>query len=184
MTEFYQTHNGIPLFGELQRTYNWQVVLPDFGRGDFEVSKYIQSISFGQFEIKYVSEQHVSVYKRFFPDGFDIDIARITLAAPVNNIIYPYFRDWKYRIVDYQGFYGLPIDYKQNIEVILLDGDGKDFHHFKLLQCFPISFPAYKLDFEDEKVLFYEVSFRIEGVEEVFDSPLIASASTHMGNIA
>ena len=81
------------------------------------------------------------------------------------DIITPYFNAWKGLIVDSQGLYHPKNNYSKNIWVRFLDSTGLSIGKYKLINCFPITFPAYDLNYTDERVQTINIGFSVDRVE-------------------
>lgn len=159
---------GFPKVSHTQRTYNWEILLPDMWSGGlilgYPVSKYCQNISFGQYSIGEVVELRSGPLKQFYPGLMSIDTVSATFVCPIPDIVMVYFVRWRERIVDKNGYYFPATNYKRNIYILLYDRTGIPCNTIMLVGCFPIKFPAYRLAYGEESVVRYLVDFKVEKI--------------------
>jgi len=171
MVSFRENLLGFPTITHVQRTYNWDFLLPDlYGMlvSGLVVSKYCQSVRFGQYDISGISELKAGILKKFFPDALSIEQVSTTFVSPIPDLVSLYFSKWKSLIVDDLGRYSVPSKYKKTGHIILYDRSGIPVNVIRLVGMFPVKFPAYDLSYGREDVIKFDVNFRVEKVEMGF----------------
>ena len=158
---------GFPKIIHVQRTYNWEFILPSFGLivDGYIVSKYCQSVKFGQYDIGEILEMKSGVRKQFFPGVMNIQTVSATFITPVPDLVAAYFSNWKSKIIDDEGYYSPSSWYKKTIYVLLYDRTGIPCNMILLKGAFPIKFPAYNLSYGEENVVRYDVEFRVDRIK-------------------
>ncbi len=161
--------SGLPSITDIQRQYNFEVILPDIWNllvtGWF-VGKYVQAISFGQYNIDEISEMITGPTKKFFPERLNITSAKLTFVTPVPDVVTFYLQSWKDMIVDKKGFFQPSSLYKKNIFIILFDRSGIPSNIVTLKAAFPTTFPAYNLDYKSEDNVMFDIEFKMDGFDQ------------------
>jgi len=151
----------------VQRTYNWDCIMPDvWGAGilGIAISKYCQSVNFGEYNIDDIAEMKVTAFKKFFAGVMSISNPKATFIAPIPDIVSNYFHTWKKLIVDDRGFYHKASDYKKNIYVVLYDRSGFPSNMITLVGAYPKSFPSWNLSYAGEDVVRYDIEFKVDNI--------------------
>ena len=158
---------GFPTLTGVQRSYNWDFILPSFGLliDGIAVSKYCQACKFGQYDIDEIAELKVGAHQQFFPKGMHIALVTATFICPVPDIVMMYFVKWKKMIIDSDGFYFPSEKYKKNIYVVLYDRSGIPSNFIQLKGAFPYKFPAYSLNYGEEGLVRYDVEFKVDRIQ-------------------
>lgn len=173
---------GFPQYGGIQRAYTWDLILPDlYGIivSGVVVSRYCQSVKFGQYNITSVSEFRVGPFRRFYPEEINIETVGMTFVAPTPDLISLYFAKWKSLILDKLGRHSLPSVYKKTAYIIFYSRMMIPIKSVKLVGMFPITYPAFNLDYTTEEAVKFNIEFRCDYVETNFDafSSLISGVS-------
>lgn len=159
----------VPLerYSHYQREYNWEFLMPGTMGGipGFLVSKYCQSVKFGQYTISEIIEFRKASKKEFFAGLQDLGPVTSTFLCPVPNLVSGYFSAWKLMTISDKGLYGLKNEYKRSLYVLLYDTTGIRTHKIKLKGCWPTAFPSYDLKYEAENVVKFEVDFKFDDLE-------------------
>jgi len=151
----------------LQRTYNWQLVLPHTigGISGFLVSQYCQEVRFGDYTIADVSALRYGPEQRFYPGLFSIDTVTLIFLKSVDNSVLTYFYKWHELVVDKSGYYYPKNHYKKDFYVFLYDKTGLESTKFTLKGAFPKRRPSYSLSYGEENVLRIEVELCVDKME-------------------
>jgi hypothetical protein len=152
----------------MQRAYNWDCILPDvWGAGvlGVAISKFVQSVNFGEYNIDDIVEMKYGAYKKFFPGNMNITNPKITFVAPIPDVVSFYLHSWRNLIVDKSGFYQVEEIYKKNIYVIFYDRTGIPVNVITLIGTFPKTFPAYNLAYTSEDIVKYEIEFKVDSIK-------------------
>lgn len=163
----------------MQRSYLWDFILPSFGFivDGIAVSKFCQSCRFGQYNIGDVETLQVGPFQKFFPGTLAIETVVATFLTPIPDIVSLYFINWKNKIVDNNGFYSPSNAYKKNIYAILYDKSGLPVNFIQMNKAFPIKFPTFDLNYSDEKMVQFDIEFRVDNIK------IGKSALGNMGSI-
>lgn len=159
---------GFPRYGGVQRSYNWDLLLPDiYGVlvSGIVVSRYCQSVEFHQYNIEDVVELKRGIKVRKFPAGMKIDLVRATFVAPTPDVVNLYFAKWRSIIVDRYGRFVPSDKYKRTGYLLLTDRSGIPSNVIKFTGMFPMRFPAFDLDYGREEPLMYHVDFSVDDVD-------------------
>lgn len=179
---------GFPQYGGVQRAYTWDLILPDlYGIivSGVVVSRYCQSVKFGQYNITSVSEFKVGPFRRFYPEEINIETVSMTFVAPTPDLISLYFAKWKSLILDKLGRHNLPSVYKKTGYVIFYSRPQIPIKVVKLVGMFPITYPAFDLQYAAENEVTIPIEFRCDYVETDFDafSSLMSGVSSIVSSI-
>ena len=151
----------------LQRTYNWQLIMPHDFKGNigFLVSQYCQDVNFGDYTMSQLSMLRYGAYQRFYAGLQDISSVTLTFLVPVDNSVYDYFYSWSELILDAQGYYHPKNNYKKNIFAIMYDRTGIQATKFTLKGVFPINTVAAGLSYNSENILTLTMNLSIDSIE-------------------
>lgn len=130
-----------------------------------EVAQYCQSIYFGNYNITEIEQFRYGPHQRFFPGLMNIDRISLEFLSPVNNSVYLYFMEWRYLVVDRDGFYSPKNNYVRDIFVMTNTQDGRINNRYKLRRCFPVKLPENDLNQAAEDVLRYKIELAVDEIE-------------------
>ncbi len=162
---------GFPQLTHIQRTYNWDFLLPDlFGVlvSGLVISKYCQAIRFGQYDITDLEEIRAGALRKTYPTGTSIETVSATFVTPVPDLVLWFFSNWKDKIVDKKGRFKIGDEYKKTGTLVLYDRTGIPCNIIRLLRMFPVKFPGFNMAYGTEDAHKYEVTFRVEKTEMGF----------------
>lgn len=164
-------------YSRLQRNYLWDVLLPDIGvssgdqaTGIFEglqglaMTQYVQGVRFGDYDVERTTMKY-GAYRANFAGLLTVGEATITFLKPMPDFISSYFYSWKNLMVGKDGLYQPKNKYQKNVYVRFLDSTGIAINRYKLLGCFPIKFPSYDLDYENNLVTKFSVTLAVDKIE-------------------
>lgn len=164
-------------YSRLQRNYLWDVLLPDINSpigglagGLFEglqglaMTQYVQGVRFGDYDVEKVITKY-GPYRANFPGLLSVSSASITFLKPMPDFISSYFYAWKKLMVDDDGLYKPKNDYQKNVYIRFLDSTGLAINRYKLIGCFPTTFPAYDLDYNNNEVTKFSVTLSVDKIE-------------------
>lgn len=158
----------------LQRTYNWQVILPD-NVSDVPgiwVSQYCQDMKFGDYSITEVSALRHGADQRFYAGLREIEKVPMSFILPIDNSVRDYFKGWRKLIKDDDGFFYPKSHYKRDVYVFLFDRSGIQSAKFVLKGCFPSNCPPLSLTYAEDSILKWNTDLFVDYIEE---SSLIGS---------
>jgi hypothetical protein len=155
-----------------QRDYLWEVVLPDIGIGinvfglmGFAMGQLVQSVSFGDYSITNPSSMRLGAFQASFANLLEVPPVTITFLKTMPDTVSAYFNSWKNLIVDKQGLFSPKNEYQKNIHIRFVDQSGIALGWYKLIGCFPITFPKYDLGYAKEEVTKVEIVFKVDKIE-------------------
>lgn len=156
-------------YSRLQRSYLWDVLLPDIGMSigglqGLAMTQYVQGVSFGDYNIEKMQTKY-GPYRASFAGLLAVDEAAITFLKPMPDFITSYFESWKKLIVDADGLYQPKNKYQKPIYIRFLDSTGLAINRYKLIGAFPLKFPSYDLDYENNEVTKFTVTFAFDKIE-------------------
>ncbi len=157
---------NFPNLLHVQRDYNWDFILPSIGFvPGIAITKYCQSVQVGQYDITELRSMNRGPEKSFFPGALAVGDLRATFIAPTPDIIATYFHTWKEKIIDKDGFYGLPAQYKKNATIVLYDRTmGIPTNLITVKGLFPKTFPKFNLAYTSEDIVKHEIEFSFDKV--------------------
>ena len=151
----------------LQRTYNWQLMMPHDINGmlGYLVSQYCQGIKFGDYNLSDVSTLNYGAEQRFYAGLQSIDNVTLSFLKPTDNLVLSYFYGWYELMIDKDGHYYPKNNYKKNIYVILYNKLGLQSTKFELKGVFVKRKPVYNLTYAEEDILKLEVELSVDNIE-------------------
>jgi len=174
--------NVLTRFWMLQRTYNWQLILPHNinGISGILLSQYCQDVKFGDYSIGELSVMRYGSQQRFYAGLQEIEVAELIFIMPIDNSVYNYFRGWRKLIIDDNGYYYPKNHYKKDIFIFMFDRSGVQSGKFVLKGVFPKTCPPISLSYSDEGVLKWGLELSVDRIET---SSLIGSISEGITNL-
>jgi hypothetical protein len=162
-------------YSRLQRNYLWDVLLPDINFGSqagglleglqgLAMTQYVQGVRFGDYNIERTVMKY-GPYRANFPGLLTVPEVTITFLKPMPDFISSYFYSWKKLIVNDAGEYQPKGRYQKNVYVRFLDSTGIAINRYKLTGCFPLSFPSYDLDYNNNEVTKFSVTLAVDRIE-------------------
>lgn len=97
-----------------------------------------------------------------YPRAYTIDPIDITFYEDVNYTAFKFFTTWRNKIVDRNGNYGLPKDYKRTIDIFMQDYAGNEPMQFRYLGCWPMRVHAFQLNGEATDRVRTAVTFSVD----------------------
>lgn len=151
----------------LQRTFNWQLVMPHNIGGviGYLVSQYCQEARFGDYYISTASTLRYGPKQRFYAELQSIDTVELTFLMPADGSVLTYFYGWHELMIDKEGYYYPKNHYKKDIYVILYDRTGVQTVKFRLKGAFPKKRPSYRFVYSEEDVLKVNVELSVDDIE-------------------
>jgi len=167
----------------LQRTFNWQLLMPDTINGLFGllVSQYCEDVRFGDYSINSISSLRYGPKQRFYADLEEIKSVTLVFISPVDNSVLNYFYGWRELIIDKDGYYSAKNRYSKTIYIALYDRSGVESTQFVLRGCWPKTNPSLGLSYPSEDVLRLELEM---SVDRISHKSLIGSILEGVTNFA
>jgi hypothetical protein len=148
---------------DLQRTYNWEFILPDIVSGDgSSVSPFIQEVKFGEYNFSDIVSIRQGAFKSHTAGFLDIGTLNMTILSPTNLLVVNYFQAWKNLLVSNDGFYGYKESYAKIGILFVLDRKQNNRATYKFINMFPKTFPSYGLSYADEGVVKFNIEFQYD----------------------
>lgn len=89
---------------------------------------------------------YIAASVRVFPTQYMIDAFAITFIEVERFDVMRYIRRWQERVIDKNGYYGLPKDYKRQVAVFPLNVKGEDAVKIPYADCWPTAPAPFDLD--------------------------------------
>jgi hypothetical protein len=159
---------GPPNTVNLQREYNWEIVLPDIWGiivSGIVPSKFCQAVKFGQYNVSEIAERKEGTWSSFIPGKFTVEPITMRFLTPVPDVVTFYFQMWKKQMVTNKGLWQLPARFKKNMYLIFYDTTGVPSNMISFKGVFPITFPSFDLGYDKDGALMYDVTFRVDRIE-------------------
>lgn len=144
--------------GEPMYNIHWSIVLP-FGLPPM----YVEEASIPVFETLDTNPIQYGNRKRIDPGFVSVDNMDITFSENASGSAMSFINYWR-SLIEYQGFYGRPSDYKKTITVLLHDSKGNVAVVFTYKNCWPISTGALSLVSGATEIIKYPVQFSVESL--------------------
>jgi hypothetical protein len=164
-------------YSRLQRNYLWDVLLPDIdfpigeklggllqGLQGFAMAQYVQGVRFGDYDVATTTMKY-GPYQANFPGLLSVGKVTISFLKPMPDFISGYFYGWKKLMIDKNNLYVPKNKYQKNIYVRFLDATGLTINRYKLTGCFPVKFPGYNLNYEQDAVTIFDVELAVDKIE-------------------
>ena len=110
-------------FREPQLQFQWEIIMPDIQGVGSRVSGFAQEVELPHGKVEFEGYHRYNT-KRYDPGFTDVDSVNITFVENTYNNVINYLTTWKDIVADSDGFYGAPEEYKQIIEVHMLNAMG------------------------------------------------------------
>jgi len=158
---------GFPKVTDTQKPYNFEVLMPFSYGGIFGilVSRYCQSVTFGEYSLKDLHRLQYGAEKRSYAKDMDITSITMTFIVPNPDIVARFFHKWREVIVDNDGLHGKKVDYARQIHIALQHNSGIPSNILKCYGVFPIKMPKYAMSYGKDGVLQYQIEFSVDKVE-------------------
>lgn len=156
--------------GELQRAFNWEFILPqiDSAPDNIEISSYIQDVKFGTYNVEDIYSQRLGAFKTYAAGPLNIDSVSLTLLSPTDGSVIVYFQKWKELIVSTRGAFFYPKSkYVKTAYCYLYDRPGNSKVQYKLVNCFPKTFPMHDLSYSKNDFVRFNIELVVDTVEIV-----------------
>jgi hypothetical protein len=164
-------------YSRIQRNYLWDVLLPDInfplgnlaggilqGMQGLAMTQYVQAVRFGDYTVEKTMMKY-GPYRASFPGLLTVESATITFLKPRPDFISSYFYAWKDLMVSRDGLYQPKNKYQKPVYIRFLDSTGVAINRYRLTGCFPLQFPSYNLDYDNNTVTKFSVTLAIDRIE-------------------
>lgn len=159
-----------PLWKNLQRDYLFDVILPPMigGFDGILVSRYCQTVRFGDYSIKDLVRMKYGAYKRSYAGSLDIDNMEMVFLKPNPDVVSAYFYAWRRRIVDDRGYYYPKVNYARTVWFAFQERNGILTDLFRIEGVFPLDVPKYDVSYENAGIVRITISFNVDRVISVW----------------
>jgi len=157
-----------------QRSYLWDVLLPDMGVPGtagaggligFGLAQLVRGVQFGDYSMADANTMRVGPYQANFAGLLTVEKVRITFLKTMPDAVSAYINSWKSLIVDSTGLFKAKSNYQRTIYVRFLDSTGIALGRYKLIGCFPTKFPMYNLNYDTNDLTTVIVEFAVDKIE-------------------
>lgn len=153
-----------------QRNYLWDVLLPDIGLSaggliGFGLGQLVRGIQFGDYSMDTSRTMRVGPYQANYAGLLTVNQVRITFAKTMPDAVSAYINAWKKLIVGSDGLFNPKSKYQKDIYVRFIDSTGIALGRYKLIGCFPVIYPKYDLNYENDAITTVVVEFAVDKVE-------------------
>lgn len=114
-------------------SWHYSILLP-FGLPPM----YIEDVDIPLLKIE-SNPYHRANSKRYDPGFVDVDPVSIVFYEDIRGTVLAFLNNWRQLVVDPNGYYGRPSDYKRNIIISLHDPKGNPLVIFQCEGCWPSS---------------------------------------------
>jgi len=155
----------------LQRNYLWDVNLPDIGGdspglGGMAVGQLVQSVQFGDYNVESPANMRIGAFQAWFASLLTVQRVQMTFLKTMPDAVSAYFNAWKNLMIDKQGLFHPKNDYQKTLIIRFLDSTGVAVGKYKLIGCFPVTFPKYtNLSYEENSVTKIVIEFQVDKIE-------------------
>ncbi len=161
-------HSGgssLPRMWNLQRTYMWDVFLPDLLYvSGLAVNQYCQDVSFGDYSVANMSSVRVGPFKSNFVGSLDIDAITLKFLQPVPDIVSAYFTAWRELCITREGYYNVKSKYAKDMYVLFYSTSGQRSEQFRLVGTFPKAMPKYTPSYSAQEIATLTVELNVDRV--------------------
>lgn len=157
-----------------QRNYMWEIVLPTFMRGVIPmpgiiISKLCQSIIFEDYIIDGTSDTtRFGAFEAKYPGLLTIGPITLTFLKTTPDVVTTYFTQWRKLMISDSGLYAKKSDYAKTMYLIFLDTTGIITNRYKFINVFPLSMPAYNLNYTDDKLTSIDIKLNVDKIEVLY----------------
>lgn len=141
-----------------QLNIHWSVIMP-FGLPPM----YIDEATIPPFPTFDTTVIQVNNKKRIDPGFMSIDNLDLTFPETVTGTVHAFINYWR-SLIEFNGYYGKPTDYKRTIVVLLHDSKGEVGIVFTYNGCWPISVSGLNLQSGSADLVRLSVQFSVETV--------------------
>jgi len=154
-----------------QRNYLWDVLLPDIGISTgglmgFGLGQLVRKIQFGDYSMDDSRTVRVGPYQANFAGLLKVDRVRITFVKTMPDAVSAYINSWKNLILnDKTGLFNVKSIYQKDIYARFLDSTGIALGRYKLIGCFPVVYPKYDLNYDNNDLTTIVIEFAVDKIE-------------------
>jgi len=153
-----------------QRNYLWDVLLPDIGIPTgglmgFGLAQLVRKVQFGDYSMDDSRTMRVGPFQANFAGLLKVDRVRITFVKTMPDAVSAYINTWKGLIVGNNGEFQLKSKYAKTIYVRFIDSTGVALGRYKLIGCFPVVYPKYDLNYENNDLTTVVIEFAVDKIE-------------------
>lgn len=175
------SYAGINSRGDALQSWNWYAILPDINYEGRIVSLpwyYAQSSNIPSRSIQ-SNSHNVNGHPIHYPESYSVEQLQLGLFMDDSNKTQHWLKAWESTIVGTenpkisgnQGMWGLPAEYKKEINIVVLNSTKEVALNFKYLNCWPATHANPELVSGSGEAMLNTVSFLVEDVHiDVFST--------------
>ena len=158
-----------------QRNYLWDVLLPDIspkfagiptgGLIGFGLGQLVRKVQFGDYSMDDSRTMRVGPFQANFAGLLKVDRVRVTFVKTMPDAVSAYINSWKDLIIGDDGLFKTKDKYAKTMYVRFLDSTGIALGRYKLIGCFPVIYPKYDLNYENNDLTTVVIEFAIDKIE-------------------
>jgi len=153
-----------------QRNYLWDVLLPDIGFSaggliGFGLGQLVREVQFGDYSMDNSRSVRVGPYEAQFAGLLKADRIRVTFVKTMPDAVSAYVNAWKNLIIGKDGLFKTKDKYSKTMYVRFLDSTGIALGRYKLIGCFPVIYPKYQMNYENNDLTTVVVEFSVDKIE-------------------
>jgi hypothetical protein len=154
---------------DFQRNYLFEVKLPSvIGTTNVgnpsAVEKLVQHVQFGDYNIA-TNKLIVGPYSSGYAGLLNVQQFWLKFLVPSPNILGDYLDTWKSLIVGPDGLFNVKSRYQANIYIRFLSVDGTISSQYKMVGCWPHTFPFFGLSYKGSVITEVQVTFNVDRIE-------------------
>ena len=163
-----QSINDLRNLGELQRSYNFEVILPDMaGYSGIEVSKFCCAARFGDYDMADAPTLRYGAHKASYAGFLDVGDVVMEFLVPMPDIVSEYLFAWRNLVVDGNGFYSPKERYARHAFIRYYSTDGRLNKSYKLKNLFPKQTPTLDMRYDSNEIAKLRIDFNVDRIEVI-----------------
>jgi hypothetical protein len=173
---------GINARGDALQNWCWYAVMPEVtNRSAFSFGGNQPSVALPWYYVQTANMPRRNVasdstmtngHQRYYPGSYQVDELQLGFFMDTKNVAQQYLSAWESLILNTddpadtlnQGMWGLPAEYKKDINILLLDTVKREMLNVKYVRCWPTNLEALDLTSESAAALVQNVRFVVEDV--------------------
>lgn len=180
---------GMAARGDSLQNWSWYCLAPDINTDNGLVKLpwyYVQTSNLPQRNIS-----ANSIYRNgravYYPENYNIADLTLGLFLDTSGLAMKWIEAWKSRVVGNldptistnQGGWGLPADYKKNVNIMLLSPAKQEMLNIKYINCYPTDTQITDLASNESNPMVLTVQLKVEDIDisVITDNAVIGAAS-------
>ncbi len=142
--------------------WRWVVNLPSIPGAPNSKNIVVEAIEFPHFSISAIPRFN-GASNRHYPGISEISAFAMTFYEDNMFSATKYLYAWKSLVVDTNGIYGVPADYKKDLRLRMYDIQDHIMFNGTLQECWPTNISSYSLNYNDSNRLTISAQFATDG---------------------